>query len=185
MICSTGLRSSKAGGSGILGPDYWRLTAISKGLPSISARRRVGAGPVVGDRRGERLAGHVVLVRPGGGEQLLVAAERQRDPVLHVEPGRLARGLDGVHHLAREPLAAQLVVELQVERHGVRAGALDLVALERLEHDLDVVGPDLVLLAVDVDARPAAVAQRAPGSSDAIAAATCGMCLPKRGPSAR
>ena len=38
-------------------------------------------------------------------------------------------------------------------------GALDLVAVERLQHDLDVVRADLVLLAVDVDAGAAAVAQ--------------------------
>jgi hypothetical protein len=57
----------------------------------------------------------------------------------------------------------------------VGARALDLVAVERLERDLDVVRADLVLLAVDADS----------GSAAAIAAATCGICLPKRGPSAR
>ena len=67
--------------------------------------------------------------------------------------------LHRVDHLAGESLAAQLVVELEVERHGVRPRALDLVALERLQRHQHVVGSDLVLLAVDVDAGPAAVAQ--------------------------
>ena len=96
--------------------------------------------------------------------------------------------LHGVHHLAREPLAAQLVVQLEVERHGVGARALDLVAVERLEHELHVVGAELVLRAVDVDADRAAAAQRGAAwsaSSAATAAATCGICLPKRGPSVR
>ena len=54
--------------------------------------------------------GDVGSVRAHRGEQLAVAAERQRDPVLDLEPGRLARRLDRVHHLAREALAAQRVV---------------------------------------------------------------------------
>ena len=76
-------------------------------------------GPVVADRDGERLAGHVVLERARGGEQLGVAAERELDPVGHLEAGRLARVLDGVHDLAGQALADQLVVELELERHRV------------------------------------------------------------------
>ena len=68
----------------------------------------------------------------GGVEQLLVAPEGQRDPILDVEAGVLASRLHRVHDLASEALAAQRVVELQVERHRVRPGALHLVALERL-----------------------------------------------------
>ena len=68
---------------------------------------------------GERLLREVVLVVARGGEQLLVAAERQLDPVLDLQPGALARVLHRVDDLAREPLAAQLVVELEVERDGV------------------------------------------------------------------
>ena len=189
MICSTGAAVLEGGRQRHRSaPDYCRLTAISKGLPSISARAAPAVRAVVDDRGGERLAGHVVLVGARGGEQLLVAAERQRDPVLDLQAGVLARGLDGVHDLAGEPLAAQLVVELEVERHGVRARALDLVALERLQHHLDVVGAERVLLAVDADADAAAVAQRRAArsaSSAATAAATCGICLPKRGPSVR
>ena len=64
-------------------------------------------------------------------EQLLVAAERQRDPVLDGEAGALAGVLHGVEDLARQPAAAQGVVENEVERHGVRALALELVAVER------------------------------------------------------
>ena len=124
-----------------------------------------------------------------GGEQRLVAVERELDAVRDVEPGVLARGLDRVDDLAREPLAAQLVVELELERDGVRAGALDLVALERLHHELEVVRPELVLGALDVDAdgaaRRAAPSATSPASSAATAAASCGICLPKRGPSAR
>ena len=102
------------------------------------------------------------------------------------QPGLLARRLHGVHDLAREPLAAQLVVQLQVQRHRVRAGALDLVAVERLQHELDVVGAERVLLAVDVD-RPRSPPSRSRGAGRAPRSppATCGICLPKRGPSAR
>ena len=67
----------------------------------------------------------------------------------------------------------------------MRARALHLVALERLEHHLDVVGAERVLLAVDGQPDRAALAQRSAtcaASSAATAAATCGMCLPKRGP---
>ena len=76
-------------------------------------------GALVGDRRRERLAGDVALVRAGGVEQLRVAAERQRDAVLDGEAGALARVLHGVDDLASQTAAAQLVVERQVERHGV------------------------------------------------------------------
>ena len=91
--------------------------------------------------------------------------------------------------LARQPLAAQLVVELELERHGVRALALELVAVERLHRELQVVGPELVVVAVDADAdaraRRAARAATCAGSSASTAAATCGISLPKRGPSER
>ena len=46
----------------------------------------------------------------GGGEQLLVAAEREVDPVGDVEAGVFTGDLDGVDDLAGEALAAQLVV---------------------------------------------------------------------------
>ena len=95
-----------------------------------------------------------------GGEELRVAAELQPDPVLDLQPGALARVLDRVHDLAREPLAAQLVVELEVERDGVRALALELVALERLQRQRQVVGAELVVVALDADRDAAAVAQR-------------------------
>ena len=77
-----------------------------------------------------------------------------------LEPARLARVLHRAHDLAREHLAAQLVVEREVERDRVRRLALDLVALERLEAQLQVVGVELVLGAVDVDADRPPLAQR-------------------------
>ena len=49
---------------------------------------------------------------------------------------------------------------VQVERHRVRARSLHLVALERLEHHLDVVGPERVVRAVDRHVHLAALAQR-------------------------
>ncbi len=84
-----------------------------------------------------------------GLDQRLVAAERQRDPVGDVEPGLLAGVLDRVHDLAREALAAQLVVELERQRHRAPGLGLDLVALERLHHQGQVVGLERVLGAVD------------------------------------
>ena len=64
-------------------------------------------------------------------------------------PGGLARVLDRVHDLARQALAAQLLVELELQRDGVRALALELVALERLHREHQVVGAELVVVAVD------------------------------------
>ena len=136
----------------------------------------------------ERLLREVVLVLAGGGEQLGVAAERELDPVLDLEAAGLARVLDRVHDLAREALAPQLVVELELERHRVRALALELVALERLHGEQQVVGAELVIVAVDaIPTWPPSRSASAtcPGSSAATAAATCGICLPKRGPSER
>ena len=54
-----------------------------------------------------------------GGEQLVVAAQPQLDPVLDLEARGLARVLDRVDDLAREPLAAERVVELELERDRV------------------------------------------------------------------
>ena len=88
------------------------------------------------------------------------------------------------------PAAAQRVVERQVERDGVRALALELVALERLHREQQVVGAEVVVVTPSIVMPTGrAVAQRrgrrAPASSAATAAATCGMPLPKRGPSVR
>ncbi len=61
--------------------------------------------------------------------------------------------------LAGEALAEQLVVELELERDGVPGFGLDLVALERLQGQGQLVGAEGVLVAVDVDADLAAVAE--------------------------
>ena len=95
-----------------------------------------------------------------GGEQLLVAAERSSIRSSTCRPGALARVLDRVDDLARQALAPQLVVELELERDRVRALALELVALERLHRERQVVGAELVVVAVDADPDAAAVAQR-------------------------
>src|SRR5918992_4166993 len=143
----------------------WRLSSApldgDQQPPALDiSGRGVASGSVVGHRGGKRLASDVGLVGARGGEQLLVATQRQLDAVLDVQPGVLARRLHGVHDLPGETLTSKLLVELEVERHGVSARALDLVAVERLEHDLDVIRADLVLLALDVDpgasARPQA-----------------------------
>ena len=99
-------------------------------------------------------------MRAGGRQQLLVAAEGEADAVLDGQPGVAARRLHGVDDLAGQALAAQLVVEDQVERHRVRALALELVALQRLHDQLEVVGAELVVVAVDRDPDRALLAQR-------------------------
>ena len=73
----------------------------------------------------------------GGGEQLVVAAEAELDPVGDLEARRFAGVLDGVDDLAGEALAAQLVVELELQGDGVAGLGLDLVALERLQGEGD------------------------------------------------
>jgi hypothetical protein len=59
------------------------------------------------------------------------------------------------------PLAAQLVVELELQRDRVRALALELVAVERRMASVQVVRAELVVVAIHVDPDAAAVAQRA------------------------
>ena len=85
----------------------------------------------------------------GGVEQLVVAAEGELDPVGDLEAGLFAGVLDGVDDLAGEALAAQLVVELELQGDGVAGLGLDLVALERLQGEGDVVGAERVVVAVD------------------------------------
>ena len=98
--------------------------------PSIVAAAPFAA--VVDDGGGQDLAGEVGLVVLGGLEQVGVAAEAELDPVGDLEAGRFAGVLDGVDDLAGEALAAQLLVELELQGDGVAGLGLDLVALERL-----------------------------------------------------
>jgi hypothetical protein len=123
-----------------------------------------------------------VLAR--GAEQLGVAVEAQLDPVLDREPGRLAGGLDGVDDLSGVPLADQLLVELELERHGVGALALELVARERLHGQQQVARLQLVLLGLDVETDRHALAQRPAdrlGVERGDAAATCGIACRSAG----
>ena len=106
-------------------------------------------GAVVGDRGGEDLAGEVGLVGAGGLEQLGVAAEGEVDAVGDLQAGVFAGVLDGVDDLAGEALAAQLVVELELQGDGVAGLGLDLVALERLQGEGELVGAERVVVAVD------------------------------------
>ena len=92
-----------------------------------------------------------------GGDQLVVASQRQLDAVGDVEAGGFAGVLDGVDDLAGEALAAQLVVELELQGDGVAGLRLDLVALQRLQGEGDLVGADRVIVAVDADPDLAAV----------------------------
>ena len=62
--------------------------------------------------------------------------------------------------LAGEPLTPQLLVQEEIERHGVRALPLELVAVERLHRELQVLARELVLAALDDDADRLLLAQR-------------------------
>ena len=62
--------------------------------------------------------------------------------------------------LAREALAAQVVVQVEVQRHGVRPRALHAVALQRLQHELHLLGGQGMVLPVDRDRHRSAAAQR-------------------------
>ena len=62
--------------------------------------------------------------------------------------------------LAREPFAPQVVVEGELERHRMRALALQLVAVERRHRQHQVVAAQLMVVAVERDADAAALAQR-------------------------
>src|SRR5215203_1612036 len=123
-----------SGNSGLADCDP-QLAALDRRLLAGA----VGAVGAVVDRGGESLAGDVGLVLPGGGEQLVVAAEGKRDAIGDVEAGLLPGLLYGPDDLAGEALAAKLVIELELERHRVARLGLHLVALERLHHEVDVV----------------------------------------------
>ena len=117
----------------------------------------------------------------GGLEQLLVAAEAELDPVGDLEAGVFAGVLDGVDDLAGEALAAQLVVELELQGDGVAGLGLDLVALERLQGEGDArrrpsvwSSPSIVIPTSPPSASTAATWA---ASSASTAAATCGMLL--------
>ena len=128
--------------------EFQALTmAIVSSRPSIVGRGPVAA--VVGDPGRQYLAGQVGLVGAGGLEQVRVAAEGELDPVGDLQPRLFAGVLDGVDDLAGEALAAQLVVELQLQGDRVAGLGLDLVALERLQGEGDLVRPEGVVVAVD------------------------------------
>ena len=128
----------------------------------------------------------------GGLEQLRVAAERELDPVGDLEARRFARVLDRVDDLAGQALAAQLVVELELQGDGVAGLGLDLVALERLQGEGQLVGAERVLVAVDVDpdlaARRPSPRRRGPGRAPRPrprpAASACRSAARARGSSA-
>ena len=124
----------------------------------------------------------------GGLDQLGVAAEAERDAVGDLEARLFAGDLDGVDDLAGEALAAQLLVELELQGDGVARLGLDLVTLQRLQREGQLVGPEGVIVAVDaipISPPSARAAATWAGSSASTAAATCGIRLPKRGPRLR
>ena len=126
---------------------------------------------------------------PGGREQLLVTAECERDAVGDLEAGLLAGLLDGADDLAGQALASQLVVEVQLQGDGVAGLGLHLVALELFHHEVDVVRRQGVVLAVDLDADLLAALERMRRPprrrGPPPRRPTCGISLPKRGPSER
>ena len=83
----------------------------------------------------------------GGVQELRVARQPELDPVGDLQAGLAAGVLHGVDDLAREPLATQLVVELQGQGDRVARLGLDLVAVERLHRERQVVGVERVLAA--------------------------------------
>ena len=100
----------------MLGPP--RLAHASYPPPSTAAtltpqlRRRVGD---LDATTRERLARDEVAVRLDGREVLGGHVEREHDPVADLQPGGLARVLDGADDVARVALGAQRVVEREVE----------------------------------------------------------------------
>ncbi len=117
-----------------------RATPMRSSRPSMLAGSPSPCS-VVDDLHGERLAGDVRLERAGDVEQRRVAAQRERDAVLDGQAGRLARVLDRVDDLLREALAAQPLVERELQRDGVRALPLELVALQRRQRHDEVLAP--------------------------------------------
>src|SRR5215212_1337051 len=98
-------------------------------VPAVDSRRGAIA-VVVADGGGQDLARQIFLVGLGGCEKVGVAGEGEVDAVGDLEARGFAGVLDGVDDLAGEALAAELVVELELEGDGVAGLGLDLVALE-------------------------------------------------------
>ncbi len=100
---------------------------------------------------------------PDRGVDDLLASTAARPSMrsVDVEPVRLAEVVDGADDLAGGALGAEVVVEGEVERDRVRAvlGEGELFVL--LGADLDVVGLELHVLAVDVEVERAVLVERA------------------------
>ena len=74
--------------------------------------------------------------------------DAQLDPIADLQAGILPRVLDHAHQLARDAFATQVLVQIQVERHGETAVAGHAPALAHVLGQVDVVAPE-----VDVAAR--------------------------------
>src|SRR6185503_2307582 len=73
------------------------------------------------------------------------------DPIRDLQAGGLARVLDDPDELARDALAPEVVVELELERDGHAAVARDAPALERLLGEVHVAGDELHAAAGGLD----------------------------------
>src|SRR4029079_5442480 len=89
---------------------------------------------------------------PGCLDQLVVPTQLERDPVRDLEAGLLASLLHGADDLPGEALAAELLVEVELNGHGMAGFGLDLITLERLHDQAQVIGPQGVVLAPDLNA---------------------------------
>src|SRR3954471_3999840 len=129
-------------------------------LAPVDRRELSGLTVAEGNRSGEHFCRQIALVLPRGLEQGVVHTEHELDAVGDLKPGAAARVLDGMDDLPSQALAAQLVVELELERDGVAPLLAELIALERQHLQRHVLGREPVLVPVDVDADLAAALHR-------------------------
>ena len=82
-------------------------------------------------------------------EQVDVAGQRQLDSVLDLKAGALAGILHGVNDLARDALAAKLVVELQLEGDRVIGLAFELIPPAREHHEREILRIQALFVSVE------------------------------------
>src|SRR6185503_9493005 len=114
----------------------------------------------VDEVHGQRLGGDPSAMRPERLGDRATEAETEHDAISDVEARGLACVLHGAHQLTGETFSPELRCELEFQGDGDAGVARDPPALDRLLDEIDVAGPELDLVASDVEANGLATGER-------------------------